>query len=86
MSRSTGEKLLGDCKEHVIAIMRTLPPCQPGGDGLTNMQVEKAAGLGLNLPEQNGWLTWSLLMALAEEGKVKILRRGKRRVRYFRLA
>jgi hypothetical protein len=85
VSQTKGEQLLDSCKQHVVATMQSLDACRPNAEGLTNIELEKAAGLALNLAEHRGWLTWSLLMALSEEGKVEVLRRGKRRIRYFRL-
>lgn len=66
---------------------RCEPPleCAPSGSGLRNKDLERAAGLGLNLSQHDGWLCWSLLMALVDEGKVEVVRRGKGAIRYFRL-
>jgi hypothetical protein len=85
MSTPDGEKLLDQCKQHILAAMRNLPECAPDGPGLQSKDIEKAAGLALRLAEQDGWLTWSLLMALTSNGKVEVLRTGKRGIRHFRL-
>ncbi len=81
----TGKELVGRCKKHLLATMRKLPECAASGPGLRNKEIEKAADFSLDLPQQDGWLTWSLLMSLLEEGEVGVTRRGKRGVRYFRL-
>jgi hypothetical protein len=81
-----GEKLIGECKQHVLATMVRLPGCGPNGPGLRSKDIEREAGLALNLPEQDGWLTWSILMSLASGGKVQVLRTGKRGIRHFRLS
>ena len=80
-----GGKLLEKLRNHVIRTMRTLPECTPKGSGARSKEIERAARLDLQLTEHDGWLTWSLLMSLAEGGNIKIMRRGKRRIRYFRL-
>lgn len=86
MSTVEGEKLVEQCKEHILATMRGLPECAPDGPGLRNKDIETAAGFALGLPRQDGWLTWSLLMALARDKKIQFTSRGKKRViRYFRL-
>jgi hypothetical protein len=85
MGTLDGEKLIEQCKGHLLATMRDLPDCGPGGPGVQSKELEKRAGFGLKLPEQDGWFTWSLLMALASEHKVQVLRAGKRGIRHFRL-
>lgn len=80
-----GEKLVERCKQHVLATMRVLPECAPDASGLRSKDIEKEAGLALHLSEQDGWLTWSLLMSLASDGRVNVLRGGKRGIRHFRL-
>ena len=85
MGKSQGNALVEKCKGHVLATMRALPECAPSGPGLRNKDLERAAGLGLNLSQHDGWLCWSLLMVLVDEGKVDVVRRGKGAIRYFRL-
>lgn len=58
---------------------------RPEGPGLRNKDIETAAGFALSLPRQDGWLTWSLLMALVRDKKIQFTTRGKRGIRYFRL-
>lgn len=86
MGTVDGEKLIEQCKEHVLATMRGLPECAPDGPGTRSKEIEKRAGFALKLPEQDGWFTWSLLMALASDRKVQVLRAGKRGIRHFRFA
>jgi hypothetical protein len=86
MSAVDGERLIERCKQHVLATMRALPECAPDCPGLRSKELERQAGLALGLPEQDGWFTWSILMALVAEGSVQVLRTGKRGVRHFRLA
>lgn len=85
MKKTQGNRLLEKCKRYVLATMRKLPGCSPRGPGLRSREIEKAACLSLHLSQHNGWVTWSLLMSLAESGKVKVTRRGKRGIRHFRL-
>lgn len=86
MSTARGQELIEQCKEHLLATLRTLPECAPEGPGLRNKDIETAAGFALSLPRQDGWLTWSLLMALVRDNKIEFTTRGKKRgIRYFRL-
>jgi hypothetical protein len=85
MGASRGEDLIDGLKAHVLETMRRMPDCAAGGPGRPNKDVEKAAGLALDLPRQDGWLTWSVLMRLALDGQVEFVRKGKRGDRYFRL-
>ena len=80
-----GEKLIARCKQHILAAMQGLPERAPNWAGLRSKEIEREAGLALNLPEQDGWLTWSILMSLVSDGKAQVLRTGKRGIRHFRL-
>ena len=80
---STGHKLIQDLKTHVLKVMAHLDECQPAGEGVSYRAVEELAGLGLELPAHNGWLTWSLLASLAQDGLTEAERRGRRL--YWRL-
>lgn len=71
-----GPKLVGMLEEHVLYVMRRLEECQPGGPGATNKEIEQAAGLALNLPYQDGWLTWSILHSLLRKGLVEAVPPG----------
>jgi hypothetical protein len=78
----TGQALVETCKEHLLATLRTLPECAADGPGLGNKEIEEAAGFALHLERADGWFTWSLLVALANEGKVEVLQPGKRNKKY----
>lgn len=82
-----GQKLIEMLQDHVLRAMAQLPECRPGGPGATNKEIEEAAGLGLNLPYQNGWLTWSILHSLIAKGLVEAVEawRGKSRRHKYRL-
>lgn len=64
-----GELILNLCREQVLDAMADMPECQPGNEGATNKAIEEAAGLALELPEQDGWITWSILRDLLERGQ-----------------
>lgn len=78
----TGQALIATCKEHLLDTLRALPDCAPDGDGLGNKEIEDAAGFALHLERDDSWFTWSLLVALANEGKVEVLQPGKRNKKY----
>lgn len=83
-----GQKLIEMLQHHVLQVMQHLPECQPGGPGATNKEIEEAAGLGLNLPYQDGWLTWSIIHSLLGKGLVDsiVYRRGKATRSKYRLS
>ena len=81
--RKRGEWLIEECKQHLIDVMGTLEECQPGSRGGRNSDIERAAGFAIDLPDQKGWLAWTLLNDLAEEGEVEVVREG--RIRRYRL-
>ncbi len=70
------------CKTHLLETMQALPECSTVGPGLGQKALEEAAGFALHLPEYDGYFTWSLLVALAEEGRVDVLQPGKRNKKY----
>lgn len=74
-------------KQHLITAMRSLPECHPRGPGAGNKDIEEAAELGLGLPYQDGWLTWSLLHSLIDEEVVEsvAIKRGKSKGQKYRL-
>ena len=78
----SGQELVERCKAHLIETMRGLPECHAGGPGLGQKALEDAAGFALNLPEYDGYFTWSLLVALTMEGKVDVIQPGKRNKKY----
>ena len=59
-----------------------MPECARDGVGLGQRAIEQAAGFELNLPQYDGYFTWSLLVALATDGKVEVRQPGKRNKRY----
>jgi hypothetical protein len=82
---TNGQQLIARCKDHVLEVMRALPECEAlTGSGLGYRAIEKEADFDLGLGAQNGYLTWSLLISLAEEGKVEVVP-GTERRRKFRL-
>ena len=76
--QSKGKRLLEDLKFHILDAMKSIGECQPNGSGCSYKDIQDLAGLNLDLPAQDGWLTWSVLASLAQEGKVESLRRGRR--------
>jgi hypothetical protein len=78
----SGQSLIADCKAHLLDTMRSLPDCAPDGSGLGNKEIEEATGFALNIERADGWFTWSLLVALANDGKVEVLQPGKRNKKY----
>ncbi len=82
--QNAGARLVAELKAHVIQAMQGMPECDPRGPGVTYRAVQDLAGLGLNLPAQDGWLTWSILASLKQEGKVETVPRGTQRL-YWRL-
>jgi hypothetical protein len=81
-----GEKLIARCKQHILAAMQGLPERAPNWAGLRSKEIEREAGLALNLPGQDGWLTWSILLSLVSGGEVQVLQGGKPGMRHFRLS
>jgi hypothetical protein len=80
---SEGTRLVKACKEHVLKTMGSMPECAPNtGTGAGYRAIEQEADFDLQLDGQNGWLTWSLLIALAEEGKVEVVPGTERRRKY----
>ena len=73
-----GAKLLEELKNHVIKTMINMPECDIDGQGCSYRTIQDEAGLALGLSAQDGWLTWSVLAALAEERRVETLRKGRR--------
>ena len=62
--------------------MATLPECAKGGSGLGQKAIEDACGYALQLPQMDGFFTWSLLVSLALEDKVEAIQPGKRNKKY----
>ena len=69
----TGTEIIKMCEDHVLSTMASLAECQPGAKGLGNREIEEHAGLALSLPYQDGWLTWSLLHYLVQQGRFELV-------------
>ncbi len=81
----TGQELLGELKSHVLETMKALEECEPGvGRGLGYRAIEQSADLDLGLAGHDGYLTWSLMISLVEDGWVEVVP-GTERRRRFRL-
>jgi hypothetical protein len=79
-----GDEILQLAKEHVLQTMSTMPECRKTfGDGAGSRLIEQKGDLDLLLRAQNGWLTWSLLMSLLQEGRVELVQGN--RLKKFRL-
>ena len=79
---ASGQALIALCKTHLLENMQTLPECAADGPGLGQKALEDAAGFALSLPEYDGYFTWSLLVALTQDGKVEAIQPGKRNKKY----
>ena len=79
---ASGQALIALCKTQLLESMQTLPECAADGPGLGQKALEDAAGFALSLPEYDGYFTWSLLVALTQEGKVEAIQPGKRDKKY----
>lgn len=78
-----GKRLIQELKTLVIDVMKTIPECGTTASGCPYSEIQDSAGLDLNLPAQDGWLTWSVLSALAIDHRVESLKKGRRL--YWRL-
>ncbi|MCC6756067.1 MAG: hypothetical protein IT199_06830 [Solirubrobacterales bacterium] len=79
---ASGQALIDLCKRHLIETMQSLPECAPDGPGLGQKALEDAAGFELNLPEYDGYFTWSLLVAPTLDGTVEAIQPGNRNKKY----
>jgi hypothetical protein len=77
-----GDDLIGRCKHHLLETMRGMPECSPGGAGAGSRLIEEAADFDLGLRGQNGWLTWSLLISMVEEGDLEVAPGTEHRRKY----
>ena len=75
---SSGKRLIYELKSLIVQTMSGIPECAPGGRGVRYRLIQDLAGLELALPAHDGWLTWSLLAALVEDGQVEVRRDGRR--------
>ena len=73
-----GRNMIQGLKAHVLQTMDGIDECNPDGQGITYRVIQDLAGLELELPAHDGWLTWSILASLVQDGKVEALRKGRR--------
>jgi hypothetical protein len=85
LMQATGIRLIKELKNQVLDTMQGIDECKANGSGCTYREIQDLAGLSLDLPAQDGWLTWSILSSLNQDGKVEIIHRGKSRRLYWRL-
>ena len=76
-----GERLVEECKLHILRAMWALPDCQPDGPGAGSQEIERATGFGLALRRQDNWFTWSLLQRMARDSMIEVLRKGRTKYR-----
>ena len=81
---SRGRELIDQLKDHVLATMRSLPECAPGGEGARRSEIEKLADIDLKVSRSSGWLAWTLLERLILDGQVE--ESGFRTTRRFHLS
>ena len=74
-----GEWLIEGCKQHLLDVMESLDECRPGAPGGRNSDIERVAGFELELVEQKGWLTWTVLNGLVADGRIEAVREGRSR-------
>lgn len=80
---SDGRRLIQTCKDHILSVMRGMPECQSGvGTGAGYRLIEDVADLDLGLEGQNGWMTWSLLIAMVQDGAIEVVPGTEKRRRY----
>jgi len=80
-----GKTLIRQLKEHVLSTMAGMPECaRNSGAGAGWRLIEEIAGLELRLERQDGWLTWSLIVSLVNDGLVEVVP-GTESRRKFRL-
>ena len=75
--QNRGKKAVEELKTLILDTMKSIPQCGRDGDGVSYRDIQNSAGLNLDLPAQDGWLTWSVLASLAQENKIEALRRGR---------
>ncbi len=76
--QTKGQRLIEELKIHILSTMKSIPECGPDGQGCSYREIQDLAGLNLDLSAQDGWLTWSVLAALAEDNRVEALRKKRR--------
>jgi len=73
----TGRRLMLELKRHVLRAMQQIGDCNQRGEGASYRVIQDLAGLRLDLPAHDGWLTWSLLASLVQDGQVDVVRDGR---------
>jgi hypothetical protein len=68
--RVRGADIISAAKELVLAELRSHP------EGLTNVEVGRKTGLHLDIEKQTGYIQWTILQHLIEEGRVRKQGRG----------
>lgn len=76
-----GERLIEECKLHILRAMWSLPDCQAGGVGAGSYEIERATGFGLALSRQDNWFTWSLLQRMTRDRMIEKVRKGRTKYR-----
>lgn len=76
-----GERLVEECKLHILRTMGGLPDCQLGGVGVGSSEIERATGFGLALRSHDNWFTWSLLQRMARDHMIDVARKGRTKYR-----
>ena len=72
-----GERILKELRRHVVNTLKTIPESP---DGVRAATIEKEAGLSLGLERFDGYLAYSLVQKMAEDGElVPVERKGHRR-------
>ena len=70
---SKGKMLVVECKTHLKDVMSGMPECKAGGSGAGYRLIEDLADMKLGLQGQDGSITWSLLISMAQDGEVEIV-------------
>ena len=65
-----------------LATVDRLSPVVQLSSSVAPLSRDFAAGFALSLPEYDGYFTWSLLVALTQDGKVEAIQPGKRNKKY----
>ena len=79
--KDTGQRLILELKNHILRTMEQIGDCSPQGTGVSYRIIQDHAGLGLELPAHDGWLTWSVLASLVQDEQVDVIR-DRRRLRW----
>lgn len=80
----SGAAIIDLCKTHVIETMSHMAECAPGAPGAGWKKLERACDFELSLTRMDGYFTWSLLVALANEGRIEVVA-GEGRNKKYRL-